>query len=319
MILDQISTPTSPPPPELVSAETTDHSIDGEQADVRAVTCLLLSVLGQEKVIHNKRLSAGENSIAYEIELEGKGPYIFLVVKSRNAQKRLRRLHESRIMEQIEPPLPFAFPRFEFASIEDPFIVGYPKIPGESLTKLLNTISDTVLEDVGRKVRAFHNAPSALVEQAPDSIVPPLVTLLGSSYLETHVQPKLPSPLFKRLEILTPRLLDEWKSLESPLSLTHGDLGPDHILIDTATDGIGMIDPERLCNNDPDSDLWKLTRSMNPHQLEAVLRGYGHHDRTMFERKRLFFHLQRILDQLAWQHPKVTPPDLEKALDALKS
>ena len=216
-------------------------------------------------------VGAGWDSDTYEVD----GRWIFRFPRRPPVEERVR--HEIRFLPELAGALSAPVPRFEFVSLE-PLVVGYAKLDGVPL----KTPPLTVARELGRFLGELHSFP---VERARDLGVP-----------QGELEPDLDDFRERVLPLLDPgerrtaaTLLAEPETFSFAPVFIHGDLGPEHLLVDGSRLS-GVIDWSDARIGDPAIDFaWLLHGTTDAFAGELVRAYYGTVDADL-RRRTLFFH-----------------------------
>ena len=253
-------------------------------------------------IIGIEKMGEGENSTAFFVHMKNGCKYVFLHCKATETWQRLHRLSTSKTYELLrDHMLPVALPRYLEITQKDPPCIVYPMIPGTPLERAMETMQEPELHEVlrrlGTTVRRMHDFPNDQIGGLQIRTLD-FDHYLSRDFLDKHVQGYIDGDLFQVLHDDSSRLLDECTSLRRTATVVHADLGLDHVIYDRATNTLGIIDVEHMQVNDPDLDIYKLLRSLNPDARSAFLETYGHPDQQALERKMQFLGLRRALIML---------------------
>ena len=92
--------------------------------------------------------------------------------------------------------------------------------------------------------------------------------------MHAHVAPRLSPAERARADALVAGLVDDDRNWRFELVVTHGDLGPDHVLVDPAGALAAVIDWEDVGAGDPAGDFAWWLHAM-PSASERALAAYG--------------------------------------------
>ncbi len=216
--------------------------------------------------------------------------------------------------------------------------VVYPRIPGTELTPQRLSALDTpgrerCAVELARFLRELHSLGSARAMQLG-------VLRCGYPFCRTEEGIEQgPAALRYRLELqkllsfpaidaetgghlrnLVDKLLDPISPGELPQAPVHGDLSPEHILLDKTTGSImGVIDFSDVVVTSPLLDFVYLYQAYGRDFLALLLRHYGVPDQNAtLERTRLL-HQWYLAMRLLWVLEHDYSPGIEPRLQALKS
>jgi len=207
----------------------------------------------------------GWTVFTYEVN----GDTIVQLPRSAYAADRLRA--QMRLLPELARELPAAVPVPTLVS-EEPVVMGYRKLKGAPL----GAASDGVWpERLGRFLYDLH------------AVAPEILGLRGMSaatvsdlfderlaVLRERVLPLLEPATARRLGERMDAFLADHATRRYAPCLTHGDIGPEHILVSPDGDLAGVLDWEELAIGDPAADLAWMLRA-RPADGERVLAGYG--------------------------------------------
>jgi hypothetical protein len=175
------------------------------------------------------------------------------------------------VLPELAREVSSAIPSPEYVS-SDPLCMGYARIDGRPMTADVDGIWP---ERLGRFLYDLHMTPPEYVGMRP-------ITASGVrdglrrkvDAMSVHVLPLLGPGERAAAERTIAAFLDDDDNFRFATSLTHGDIGPEHVLITDAGDLAGVIDWGDLGVGDPVSDLAWVLDAM-PEVGERVLGAYG--------------------------------------------
>lgn len=284
---------------------------------------LLTATLVGTRVLDMQSFGSGDNSDAFLVELENRGPYVFLFFKTSKTWERLSTLSNLPIYETLRQELPMAIPEYDYRHDESPEYIAYPLIEGEPLDRHLPKLKNSqerfgVMQDVGQALRVMHDFPcedDCGLERS--KLYNDFAYYLDPSTLRSIVDP-VDQQLYQRLLRHKDDFLDEFGLYTRRLSIIHGDLGPEHILRNPDDGKLGMIDMEHMKVGDPDLDLFKLCRRLSPPLQEELVLSYGHPWPGKFVRKCQFLELRRALILLQWGNTELGLPAAKQAYRTIR-
>lgn len=190
---------------------------------------------------------------------------VFIERRPRRPEVREGLEWECRVMPLVAPLLPLAVPvPFEVAADADgPWRVRHRLVPGAAANPSDLTRDDGVV--VGRFLRTLHDMDLdalGVAARVDTGLAGALVRM------ETEVVPLLP----ESLRATGAELIEDARRA-SPLTFAHGDLGPDHLLVEAGIVS-GVIDWTDSGMRDPAIDLaWTLNGTPEPFR-EGIRRSY---------------------------------------------
>jgi macrolide phosphotransferase len=207
----------------------------------------------------------GWTVFTYEVN----GDTIVQLPRSPYAGERLRA--QMGMLPELARELPAAVPLPTFVS-DDPEAMGYRKIEGipvdaapdgpwpERLGRFLSDLHAVLPEILGlRAVSAADVADAFDAELAS---------------MREVVFPRLDAETRQRLGVRFDAYLEDPANRRFAPCVTHGDVGPEHVLVAPDGDLAGVLDWEELAIGDPVVDFTWLLRS-RPADAERVLAAYG--------------------------------------------
>lgn len=171
---------------------------------------------------------------------------------------------ECRLLPAIAPrlPLPVPVPVQLPPDADHPWRVRHRRIPGTPAEPLALTEADG--KSVGSFLRVLHDLPTERLGLGPDAELPSRLARMARDVL-----PLLDEPLRADGAALLER-----GATPTPLVLAHGDLGPDHLLVDHGS-VTGIIDWSDACLRDPAIDLAWILNGTSEAFSDGVHSAYG--------------------------------------------
>ena len=224
----------------------------------------------------------GEGWDSYVLEVNGE--LIFRFPKRQDVV--LRQEREIRFLPELADALPVEVPRFVFvsrdSSREPPLFVGYPKIQGQPLSR--NRLGDAGLRrslarGLGETLSLLHGlsigGPESGQFQATDTAELRRREQSSFEYARRYILPLLSADTRRRESKLWADYIANDANFDFDPVLTHGDLGPDHVLCDYDQGLVlGIIDWAYADVADPASDVEHLLRDPGEDFVEQVLSFY---------------------------------------------
>lgn len=207
----------------------------------------------------------GWTVFTYEVN----GDTIVQLPRSPYAEDRLR--VQMRVLPELAPELPAAVPVPTLVS-EEPVVMGYRKLDGAPI----GAASDGAWpERLGRFLYDLHVvAPEILGLRWMSAAAVSEVFDEELAALRERVLPLLDPATARRLGARMDAFLADDATRRYAPCLTHGDIGPEHVLVSPDGDLVGVLDWEELAIGDPAADLaWML--HARPADGERVLVAYG--------------------------------------------
>lgn len=245
-------------------------------------------------------LGEGERSAALLVDDE----WVFRFPKNRLAAEELNK--EIRLLPALIPQLSVSIPDFVYFGEQDsgfPF-VGYKRLPGKLMgEEAVPGLSPSAQHELAADIARFMTEISAFPLQQALELGVPLRKLenelreLGNQ-VEGRLFPLLDEPL---QQYITSRFKAYWSEASFTRyepSLIHGDLSPDHFLIDTTSGHLsGVIDFGDTVLCDPDYEYVYLLEDGGEPFAHEVMRRRGVADPDALLRKIALF---VTFDQLAY-------------------
>jgi aminoglycoside phosphotransferase (APT) family kinase protein len=224
------------------------------------------------------------------------GEWIVRVPRRKEVRPWLRK--ETRLLPEIAPLLPLPVPSFEVAEDGDEPFVAYRKLPGRPIDETLRDGADPAAMGtlLGTFLAALHRVSKGDAEAwtRTDEGEWTQAHRRFREECERRAYPLLDPEEERRLATCFDRL-----DRTSDIGLVHGDLGPDHILVESGRI-VGVIDWTDACIGDAAIDLaWPLhaTRPAFAHAVLAAYAPRGDGERVL-ERSRCYYevaHLHEVL------------------------
>jgi aminoglycoside phosphotransferase (APT) family kinase protein len=194
---------------------------------------------------------------------------IVQLARSAYAAERLRA--QMRMLPELARELPAAVPVPTLLS-EEPVVMGYRKLEGAPPGA---TSDGAWPERLGRFLYDLHVvAPEILGLRWMSAATVSDVFDEELASLRERVLPLLDPATAQRLGARMDAFVTDDATRRYAPCLTHGDIGPEHILVSPEGDLVGVLDWEELAIGDPAADLaWML--HARPADGERVLAAYG--------------------------------------------
>jgi aminoglycoside phosphotransferase (APT) family kinase protein len=175
------------------------------------------------------------------------------------------------VLPELAREVSSAIPSPEYIST-DPVCMGYARIEGRPMSPDVDGIWP---ERLGRFLYDLHLTPPEFVGLRSTSAAAVRDGLRRvAAELGTHVLPLLSAEERATAERTMSAFFDDDDNFRFATGLTHGDIGPEHVLITGAGDLAGVIDWGDLQVGDPVFDLAWVINAM-PEVGERVLGAYG--------------------------------------------
>jgi aminoglycoside phosphotransferase (APT) family kinase protein len=210
-----------------------------------------------------RRLDGGWTSDTFEVD-----GWIVQVARSAYASERLR--HQARVVPRLAPHLTTAIPIPELIA-QEPTAIRYRKLEG---TPCDEAPLGRWPEQLGALLGALHALPPAAI--GLDPVGPEILRdrqRAACDRLRAAIVPRLAPDERTAADALLDHFLDERHWRFTP-AITHSDLGPEHVLVDSAGDLAAVIDWEELDAGHPIGDFAWWIHAL-PEIGERMLRGYG--------------------------------------------
>jgi aminoglycoside 2''-phosphotransferase len=214
------------------------------------------------------------------------GEWVFQFPRLVGSEERLRK--QLVLLPELAREVSSAVPLPEFSSI-DPTCMGYRRLAGGPISADVDGIWP---ERLGRFLYDLHLTPPEFVGMRQVSSTAVREDLRREvDALGKHVLPSLDTGERAAAERLLSTFLDDDDNFRFASCLTHGDIGPEHVLVNPSGDLAGVIDWGDAAVGDPVSDLAWVLHAM-PDAGERVLGAYGGPpDERFLVRARIMFML----------------------------
>ncbi len=197
------------------------------------------------------------------------GEWVFQFPRSPGAAERLTT--QIAVLPELAREVSSAIPSPEYTST-DPVCMGYARIDGRPMSADVDGIWP---ERLGRFLYDLHLTPPEFVGLRSSTAAAVRDGLRRKvDVLSAHVLPLLDPGERVTAERTLASFLDDDDNFRFAPGLTHGDIGPEHVLITDAGDLAGVIDWGDLAVGDPVVDLAWAINAM-PEVGERVLGAYG--------------------------------------------
>jgi hypothetical protein len=197
------------------------------------------------------------------------GEWVFQFPRLPDAGERLRK--QITVLPEVAREVSSAVPVPEYAST-DPVCMGYRMIVGRPMSVNIDGIWP---ERLGRFLYDLHLTPPEFVGMRTISAETVRAGFRAEvEALGAHVLPSLDADERTRAERTISTFLDDDDNFRFAPCLTHGDIGPEHVLVTDNGDLAGVIDWGDLEVGDPVFDLAWILHAM-PAAGERVLGAYG--------------------------------------------
>ncbi len=197
------------------------------------------------------------------------GEWVFQLPRLPDSDERLRK--QIAALPEVYREVSSAVPVPVYAST-DPVCMGYRRIDGRPVSAELEGIWP---ERLGRFLYDLHMTPPEFLGMRSISaatVREGLREVVGS--LGAHVLPLLDADARTRAELATETFLEDDDNFRFAPCVTHGDIGPEHVLVTEAGDLAGVIDWGDIEVGDPVFDLAWLLHAW-PQIGTRVLGAYG--------------------------------------------
>jgi aminoglycoside 2''-phosphotransferase len=197
------------------------------------------------------------------------GEWVFQFPRLAGSEERLRK--QMVLLPELAREVSSAVPVPEYTS-DDPVCIGYARIAGEPMSADVDGIWP---ERLGRFLYDLHLTPPEFVGMRSTTALAVREgwrrTIDG---LAPHVLPLLAAPERAAAERTVSAFLDDDANFRFAPCLTHGDVGPEHVLVTPSGDLAGVIDWGGAAVGDPATDLAWMVHAL-PDEGERVLGAYG--------------------------------------------
>jgi aminoglycoside 2''-phosphotransferase len=210
-------------------------------------------------------LSGGWECFTYLVN----GEWVFQFPRLAGSEERLRM--QLAFLPELAPEVSSAVPVPEFVST-DPVCMGYRRIEGTPMSADVNGIWP---ERLGRFLYDLHLTPPEFLGMRSLSAATVREDLRREvDAIGRHVMPLLDAGERAASERMLSAFLDDDDNFRFATCLTHGDIGPEHVLVTASGDLAGVIDWGDAAVGDPMFDLAWILHAM-PDEGERVLGAYG--------------------------------------------
>ena len=211
------------------------------------------------------RISGGWTSETYELA----GGWIVQVARTRYAADTLR--HQLRVLPELAPRLGVRIPEPRLAC-DDPVAIVYRKLEGAAADAAM---PGAWPEQLGGVISRLHATPPETVGLAAiDAATLRERRRIECTRLLSLIAPHLTGTERSRAELLLADLLDDDRNWWFEPAVTHGDLGPEHVLVSPTGELAGVIDWESVGTGDPAVDFAWCLHAV-PEIGERMLSAYG--------------------------------------------
>jgi aminoglycoside phosphotransferase (APT) family kinase protein len=223
-------------------------------------------------------LSGGWTSATYAVNDE----WIVQLPVSRYSEERLRA--QIALLPELVHEVSALIPMPELTSLE-PAAMAYRKLEGVAADRAPDGIWP---ERLGRFVYDLHMVPPEFVGmRSQDAGAVRSDARISVSRLREIVVPLLDADERTAADAMLEAYLDDDALWSFAACLTHGDLGPEHVLVGPSGDLVGVLDWEETSVGDPAWDLAWWMHGMPP-QGERALAAYGGTPDATFRRRARF-------------------------------
>jgi aminoglycoside phosphotransferase (APT) family kinase protein len=224
-----------------------------------------------------ERITGGWTSETYRVD-----DRIVQLARTPYAAETLRR--QAAALPRLAPLVPAAVPRPDLVR-DDPVAMSYPMLGGAPCERA----NGPWPEQLGRFLAGLHCIAPERVGLAPETIAGLRDRRRAElAWMRGHVAPLLSAAERARADAMIAALVDDDASWRFAAALTHGDLGPEHVLVSPTGELAGVIDWEELGPGDPAEDFaWWLDAV--PAAGRRMLAAYGPVDDRFEQRARILF------------------------------
>jgi aminoglycoside phosphotransferase (APT) family kinase protein/adenylate kinase family enzyme len=210
------------------------------------------------------RLEGGWTCETYEV-----GDRIVQLARTPYAAETLRR--QATVLPKLAPLLGTAVPRPDLVA-DRPAAISYPRLDGIPCDRVPDGAWP---EQLGRFVGELHRvSPERIGIAAQTTRAHREQVRADIERMRVHVAPRLAPAERARADAMVAALIDDDRNWRFDTALTHGDLGPEHVLVSPAGDLVGVIDWEDVGPGDPAGDFAWWLHAM-PAPAERMLAAYG--------------------------------------------
>ncbi len=202
---------------------------------------------------------------------------------------------ESCLLPTLRTQLPVAVPQVVFTGRRADTghaLMGYPVLAGQPLedhvlASLPSTSQARLIDHMAQVVRSLHDLPLPSVSQCRIPILDPVVHLPTiMHHARRAVRPRVRAPVWHYYEQLLNLYLREPALHAYQPAVLHGDLSPDHLLVDLHQRRLtGVIDWGDTRIGDPAWDLVYIYEDYGPSTLTAFLDRYDSGNADLLARK----------------------------------
>jgi aminoglycoside 2''-phosphotransferase len=197
------------------------------------------------------------------------GEWVFQFPRLSGSEERL--LKQLTLLPELAREVSSAVPLPEYTST-DPIVMGYRRIEGQPVSANIDGIWP---ERLGRFLYDLHLTPPEFVGMRSLSAAAVREDLRREvEAIGRHVLPLLDAGARATSERMLSAFLDDDANFRFSTCLTHGDIGPEHVLVTASGDLAGVIDWGDAAVGDPVADLAWIVHAM-PEEGERVLGAYG--------------------------------------------
>ena len=211
-----------------------------------------------------ERIDGGWTCETYDL-----GDRIVQLARTPYAIDTLRR--QMAMLPRIAPLLATPVPAPDLVS-QDPAAMSYPRLEGVPCDRVPGGAWP---EQLGRFLGELHRIAPERIGIAPQ----PVAAFRDLVRADIERMCALVAPLLApaeraRADAMVAALIDDDRNWRFATTLTHGDLGPEHVLASPAGELVGVIDWEDLAPGDPAGDFAWWLHAM-PASAERMLAAYG--------------------------------------------